>query len=131
MFPLQSVERVSEVYSLGDVSIVSCKPGTGAAGMPSKTWTIMATGTPIIASFDLGGEMERTIREAKCGFCVEAGNARRLADAVLELYGDSEQKVRMGLNARNYVEEYACKEICIGQYIEEIERVMAAHNFKE
>lgn len=131
MFPLQSVERVSEVYSLGDVSIVSCKPGTGAAGMPSKTWTIMATGTPIIASFDLGGEMERTIREAKCGFCVEAGNARRLADAVLELYGDSEQKVRMGLNARNYVEEYACKEICIGQYLEEIERVMAAHNFKE
>lgn len=131
MFPLQSVERVSEVYSLGDVSIVSCKPGTGAAGMPSKTWTIMATGTPIIASFDLGGEMERTIREEKCGFCVEAGNARRLADAVLELYGDSEQKVRMGLNARNYVEEYACKEICIGQYLEEIERVMAAHNFKE
>lgn len=131
LFPLQPAERVSEVYSLGDVSIVSCKPGTGSAGMPSKTWTIMATGTPIIASFDLGGEMERTIREAKCGFCVEAGNARRLADAVLELYGDSEQKVRMGLNARNYVEEYACKEICIGQYLEEIERVMAAHNFKE
>ena len=131
LFPFQSAERVSEVYSLGDVSIVSCKPGTGSVGMPSKTWTIMATGTPIIASFDLGGEMERTIHEANCGFCVEAGNARKLADAILELYYNSEQSVKMGMNARNYAEEYTCKEICVRQYIEEIEKTMKVCDLKE
>lgn len=121
IFDLQSIERVSEVYSMGDVAIIPCKPGTGGSGMPSKTWTIMATGTPIIASFDLGGEMEQMMREADCGFCAEAGNAEKLSDAILELYDDFERKVKMGLDARNYVEEYACKEICVRQYIEDIE----------
>lgn len=92
--------------------------------MPSKTWTIMATGTPIIASFDLGGEMERTIYKANCGLCVEAGDAEKLVDAILELYSDFERKMKMGLNARNYAEKYACKEICVRQYIEEIEKTM-------
>lgn len=121
IFDLQSIERVSEVYSMGDVAIIPCKPGTGGSGMPSKTWTIMATGTPIIASFDLGGEMEQIMREADCGFCAEAGNAEKLSDAILELYDDFERKVKMGLDARNYVEEYACKETCVRQYIEDIE----------
>lgn len=123
LFPLQPAERVSEVYSLGDVSIVSCKPGTGLAGMPSKTWTIMASGTPVIASFDLGGEMERTIQEANCGLCVKAGDAEKLTDAVTELYSDFKRNAKMGMNARNYVEEYACKDICVRQYIEEIEKL--------
>lgn len=120
-FDLQSIERVSEVYSMGDVAIIPCKPGTGGSGMPSKTWTIMATGTPIIASFDLGGEMEQMMREADCGFCTEAGNAEKLSDAILELYDDFELKEKKGLDARNYVEEYACKEICVRQYIKDIE----------
>lgn len=122
-FPLQSLDRVSEVYSLGDVSIVSCKPGTGSIGMPSKTWTIMAAGSAIIASFDLGGEMERVIQEANCGFCVEAGNAEKLADAIFALYCDLNQKNTMGLNARNYAVQHACKAVCVGRYIEEIESI--------
>lgn len=122
LFPLQPIERVSEVYSLGDVSIISCKPGTGSAGMPSKTWTIMATGTPIIASFDLGGEMERTIHDANCGVCVEAGNAKKLADVIFRLFNNYNQKEEMGINARMYSEQYVCKSVCVNQYISKIEK---------
>ena len=86
MYPLQPLERVSEVYSLGDVSIIPCKAGTGGSGMPSKTWTIMATGTAIIASFDLGGEMERTINRANCGVCIPSGDVVKLADAIDKLF---------------------------------------------
>lgn len=122
LFPLQPIERVSEVYSLGDVSIISCKPGTGSAGMPSKTWTIMATGTPIIASFDLGGEMERTIHDANCGVCIEAGNAKKLADVIFRLFNNYNQKEEMGINARMYSEQYVCKSVCVNQYISKIEK---------
>ena len=131
LFPLQPIERVSEVYSLGDVSIISCKPGTGSAGMPSKTWTIMATGTPIIASFDLGGEMERTIHDANCGVCIEAGNARKLADVIFRLFNNSNQKKEMGINARMYSEQYVCKTLCVNRYISEIEKVMKNYSVKE
>lgn len=121
IFPLQPMDRVSEVYSLGDVSIIPCKPGTGGSGMPSKTWTIMATGTAIIASFDLGGEMERTIQESECGYCVQAGDARVLADAIIELKNKPEIVKAMGRNARRYAEEKVSKEQAVQKYIEIIE----------
>lgn len=124
VLPLQPMDRVSEVYSLGDVSIIPCKPGTGGSGMPSKTWTIMATGTPIIASFDLGGEMERTIKEVDCGYCVEAGNATALAEKIVEMSIDPDGVERMGQNARKYAEEQVAKEQAVAQYIKIIEETM-------
>lgn len=124
IFPLQPQEKVSEVYSLGDVSIVSCRPGTGGSGMPSKTWTIMATGTPIIASFDLGGEMERTIKAAKCGYCIEAGNAEMLAEKIRELSKDTDRRKIMGINARKYAEENVSKDKAVKKYIEIIENIV-------
>lgn len=121
LFPLQSAERVSEVYSLGDASIISCKPSTGSVGMPSKTWTIMATGTPIIASFDLGGEMERTINDAKCGVCVEAANVEALVEAIMKLKGNPETNRNMGQSARRYVCEQMGKSQAVHKYIQIIE----------
>lgn len=121
MYPLQPLERVSEVYSLGNVSIISCKAGTGGSGMPSKTWTIMATGTAIIASFDLGGEMETIIETAKCGCCVEAGDSKQLADTILKLYRDPETLKLFGKNARRYAEKNVSKDSAVNKYIDIIE----------
>lgn len=121
IFPLQPMDRVSEVYSLGNVSIIPCKAGTGGSGMPSKIWTIMATGTAIIASFDLGGEMERTIQEAGCGYCIQAGDARVLAETITELKSKPEKAKAMGNNARRYAEEKVSKNQAVQKYIEIIE----------
>ncbi len=124
MYPLQPLERVSEVYSLGDVSIIPCKAGTGGSGMPSKTWTIMATGTAIIASFDLGGEMEAIIKAAKCGCCVEAGNVCSLVDVLINLRDDPVRLKSMGENARDYCEKYVEKSKAIQKYISIISSVV-------
>ena len=124
VFPLQPMNRVSEVYSLGNVSIIPCKPGTGLSGMPSKIWTIMATGTAIIASFDLGGEMERTICEAECGYCVQAGDAYALANTIERLHEEPELAIMMGANGRKYVEKKASKKQAVKKYIEIIEKTV-------
>lgn len=121
LYPLQSLERVSEVYSFGDISIIPCKPGTGSAGMPSKTWTIMATGTAIIGSFDTGGELDKTLREAGCGYCVEAGDSSKLAETIKELHANPDKVSQMGSNARKYAEENVSKSKAVGQYIKIIE----------
>jgi glycosyltransferase involved in cell wall biosynthesis len=124
LYPLQPEERISEVYSLGDVSIVSCRAGTGGSGTPSKTWTIMATGTAILASFDCNGEMDRTLRDAKCGYCVEPGNAEALADAILSLSNHRDTARQMGINARRYAEKSIAKEQAVEKYTRIIEDVL-------
>ncbi len=124
MFPLQPIERVSEVYSMADIAVISCTPGTGGSGMPSKTWTIMAAGVPIIASFDMPSEMERTIEEAECGFCARAGDENELSEKIIRVYRDSQLKERLGRNARKYAEENVSKTEAVAKYLRTIEKVV-------
>lgn len=108
-------ERVPEVYSLGDVAIITCKKGVGTSGMPSKTWSIMACDTPIIAAFDTESELAEVIEKANAGVTVEPENADKLAEAILEMKNG---KASSFCGGREYAVEYASKEKCTAKYVE-------------
>jgi len=110
LFPLQPMERVSLVYSLGDVSFVTCKKGVGVGAFPSKAVSIMATGTPIIASFDLDSDLCRIVTDNEIGLCADAEDAQGAADAILTLYNDRDLCRRYGTNARHLACERFSKE---------------------
>lgn len=100
LFPMQPAEKVSQVYSLGDASFVICKKGVGGGAFPSKAASIMATGTPVIASFDLDSDLCRLITENQTGLCAEAEDVDAAKDAVLRFYNDAALCRRYGENAR-------------------------------
>lgn len=114
-------ERVSEVYSLGNVALITCKKGVGNSGMPSKTWSIMACNTPIIASFDTDSELAEVIEKANAGVTAEPENADRLADAILEM---ANGKAMSFTGGREYTLENASKDKCTAKYIEVIKSVV-------
>lgn len=118
--PLLPQERVSEVYSLGDVALITCKKGVGTSGMPSKTWSIMACETPIIAAFDTDSELAEVIEKANAGVTVEPENADRLADAILEM---ANGKAMSFTGGREYTLENASKDKCTAKYVEVIKSV--------
>lgn len=107
-------ERVSEVYSLGDVALITCKPGTGNAGMPSKTWSIMACNTPIIASFDTDSDLADVLKTSGAGECVRPGDPEVLAEAILTCKNND----KFNCNCRGYVTKYASKHTCVSRYID-------------
>lgn len=107
-------ERVPEVYSLGDVALITCKKGVGGSGMPSKTWSIMACGTPIIAAFDTDSELAEIITRANAGVCVEPEDAAALAEAVL----DMKERSACYANGREFVTQHADKKACVAKYID-------------
>ena len=112
MYPLQPYERVSEVYSLGDASIVACKAGTGGNALPSKTWSIMACGKPVLVCFDKDTMLERLAVEHECGLFAEAENAHALTENILSLSEDKAKCEQLGKNARNYIETHLTRERC-------------------
>ena len=118
VFPLMPADRISEVYSLGDASLIMCKKGTGGAGLPSKMWSIMACKSPIIVSFDEDSELSRLITENDCGFCAPPENAQALANAVLEAYLDKQSLKQKGQNGYGYVIENASAKVCPAKYVE-------------
>ena len=107
-------ERVSEVYSLGDVALITCKKGVGNSGMPSKTWSIMACNTPIIAAFDTDSELAEVIARANAGVAVEPEDADALVIAITKMMVDGASFD----GGREYVLANASKEICTARYVE-------------
>lgn len=100
LLPLQPMERVSQVYSLGDASFVICKKGVGGGAFPSKAVSIMATATPIIASFDTDSDLCRIIEKEQIGLCAEAEDVQAAVDAILKLYNDRDLVKQQGEKAR-------------------------------
>lgn len=117
IYPLQPVSRVAEVYSLGDVCIVSCKKGYGQNAFPSKTASIMATGTPIIASFDNDSELCKVIESNNLGICSEPDNPIDLSKKIYYFKENIDKIIETGKNAREFAEENFSKEKCVKKYI--------------
>lgn len=112
--PLLPQDMVSNVYSMGDVALITCKKGVGKSGMPSKIWSIMSCNTPIIAAFDRGSELEKHINKSQSGICINPEDPVALAKAIIEFY-----EVNKKLNiSRDYVMENASKNICVRKYID-------------
>ena len=118
--PLQPFERVSQVYSLGDACIVSCKAGLGGSAMPSKTWTIMSCGRPVIANFDEGDLLENN----HCGVFSHAGNVQEFVEAIKSLQENPEQCKEMGANACQFILDNLTKEVGAKKYVDIIKSVV-------
>jgi glycosyltransferase involved in cell wall biosynthesis len=120
--PLQPYERVSQVYSLGDACIVSCKKGLGGSAMPSKTWTIMSCGRPVIASFD-EGELKEILEKNNCGVFTHAGNVQEFVAGIKNLAAEPSRRIEMGKNARQFILDNLTKEVGTRKYVDIIRGV--------
>ena len=116
--PLMPGDRISEVYSMGDVALVTCKKGVGKSGMPSKLWSIMACNTRVIASYDLDSELCSIIREYGVGQCVEPQNSDKLVEAILSEYAT--ERVEQ-TDSRIAVLQIASKNICVSNYLKQFQ----------
>jgi len=121
--PLQPVERVSYVYSLGDACIVSCKEGLGGSAMPSKSWSIMSCGRPVVASFD-EGELKEILENNNCGVFSHAGNVQEFVTAIKRLAENPTRCIEMGKNAREFILNNLTKEVGAKKYVDIIKSVV-------
>lgn len=121
--PLQPYGRVSQVYSLGDVCVVSCKAGFGGSAMPSKTWTIMSCGRPVLASFD-AGELKEMLENNRCGVFTRAGHVTEFVEAIKTLAADPVHCDEMGVRARQFILENLTRGAGTKKYIAVLKSVM-------
>lgn len=124
-FPLQPMERVSQVYGLGDVCVVSCKPGLGGAAMPSKMLSIMSAGRAVVASFDKG-ELTYILENHNCGMYAPAGDATAFAELIKHLSQNVDECKMMGENARKLILQKFTKAYGTSRYVEIIKSLTNA-----
>ncbi|MBU3197736.1 glycosyltransferase family 4 protein [Clostridium estertheticum] len=100
--PKQPATRIPEFMAASDAAFLCLtKSPLFAMTIPAKLQSYMACGIPIIASAD--GETEQIITEAKAGLCSPAGDAKKLAEVIIELSSKSnEQLNQLGIKSREY-----------------------------
>jgi colanic acid biosynthesis glycosyl transferase WcaI len=104
--PFQPRERLSEVLATADVSLVVLKSGIGYNSLPSKTFSILSSGRPVLACVDEGTDTWNFIERSRSGLCVYPESPAALAQAIHTLKDDPERRKQMGSNGRTWVERY-------------------------
>jgi colanic acid biosynthesis glycosyl transferase WcaI len=103
--PYQPRPRLPEVLASADVSLVSLQRGIGLGSLPSKTYSILASGRPVVACIDQDSETWNLIKRADAGLCVPPEDPAALVDAILTLKKDHALRDRLGRNGRNWAEQ--------------------------
>jgi colanic acid biosynthesis glycosyl transferase WcaI len=117
-------EQVPRSYSLGDIGLVLLKRDIVVESVPSKTYSIMAAGLPIVATINPQSEIGQLIHRADCGVCLEPENSAALAQAIVDLIDDPERRHRLGQNGRDYVVAHFGRRVAAEQYERIIDAAM-------
>ena len=103
LLPYQPRSMVPQIYASSDLCLVPLKLGTAQETFPSKIYTIMAAGKPVVASADQNSELAWVVQEAACGWAVPPDDIQALTAVIRESIRESKKLSQMGQRGRNYV----------------------------
>jgi colanic acid biosynthesis glycosyl transferase WcaI len=103
----QPIARLPEVLATGDIHVVPLKAGLGRVSVPSKTYSILAAGRPVLAAIDPGTEVPRILAESGGGVAVPPDDPVAFCNALQRLVADPEGRQRMAVAGRQWVEHAA------------------------
>jgi len=101
---MQPRERLPEVLAAGDLHVVPLKRGLARSSVPSKLYSILAAGRPVLASVDAGTEVATTIERASAGVSVPPEDPDAFCAALADLLDDPARRTAMGESGRAFVE---------------------------
>lgn len=99
----QPKERVPEVLATGDIHLVPLKRGLGRVSVPSKTYSILAAGRPVLAAIDPGTEVPRMLAASGGGVAVAPDDPTAFHDGLAGLLLDPGAAASMGAAGREWV----------------------------
>jgi colanic acid biosynthesis glycosyl transferase WcaI len=119
----QPKERLPEVLASADLHVVPLKAGLGSVSVPSKTYSILAAGRPVLAAIDADTEVPRMVAASGGGRVVPPDDLAAFVAAVREMVGDPAALAAQGAAARAWVEHAASPQAVAAAYAALIERL--------
>jgi colanic acid biosynthesis glycosyl transferase WcaI len=114
--PYQPEERIAEVLSAADLSLVPLRRGLSRFCVPSKVYSILASGRAVGAIVDPGSDVARIVEESGCGFRVDPDDIEGLAAEILRLSADPDRAAEHGRRGRRWGERRGSLERALHDY---------------
>ena len=114
-----------EALAISDCFVVSLRGGLTGLAVPSKTYTYMMAGKPIIAIIGDESDIARDLLENDAGFVVDEHDHLSLVRALEDLLSDESKRLSMGSNCRRvYLQKYTLGK-STQKYVDMFRRIMA------
>ena len=97
----QPADRLNEVLATGDIHLVPLRRGLGRVSVPSKTYSILAAGRPVVAAIDTDSEVNRIVTTTGCGAVVAPDDTEAFIDAIRAVLGTADLGAGMGRAGRD------------------------------
>jgi glycosyltransferase involved in cell wall biosynthesis len=105
--PFRPVEQVPHVMMAGDLHIVTIRRGLEGVVVPSKLYSILAAGRPVLAVAPPESDAAHIVCESGCGIAVDPDDPAAVARAICELRNDPVRLAKMGRRAQETADKYA------------------------
>jgi glycosyltransferase involved in cell wall biosynthesis len=105
--PFRPVEQVPHVMMAGDVHIITVKRGLEGVVVPSKLYSTLAAGRPVLVVAAANSDAARIVTNAGCGLTADPDDPAAVAAALRQLRHDPARLAEMGRRARETAKTYA------------------------
>lgn len=105
--PFRPVEQVPHVMIAGDLHIVTVKRGLEGVVVPSKLYSTLAAGRPVLAIAAPESDAARIVTSSGCGLSADPDDPAAVAAAIRALRSDPARLAEMGRRARETAKSYA------------------------
>lgn len=111
----QPIERLGEVLASADIHVVPLRAGLASISVPSKVYSILAAGRPILAAIDVDTEIPRILATSGAGITVPPEDVAKFISAMRWLVDQPDLRVEMGNKGRQWVEQHVSpKAVALG-----------------
>jgi len=119
--PLQPLLELNNLLNLADVHLLPQKAGAADLVLPSKLTGMMASGKPIIATADVGTQIDQVVNGA--GVVVPPEKVDAFVSAIMNLAADRELRVKFGKMARAYAVNYLGSEVVLTSFAKSLAKI--------
>ena len=113
-----------DALNISDCFLVSLTDGLTGLCVPSKTYSYMMAGKPIIAIMGKDSDIVRDLEKYNCGYAMEVGEYSKLVSSIKELHSNSYNRKLMGENCREVFLAKYTKEKCTQQYVDMMKNIL-------
>jgi glycosyltransferase involved in cell wall biosynthesis len=105
--PFRPVAQIAHVMMGGDLHIITVKRGLEGVVVPSKLYSTLAAGRPILAVAPPDSDAARIVVESECGLAADPDDPAAVVAAIRQLRAQPARLAEMGRRARETAAKYA------------------------
>lgn len=106
LLPFRPVEQIPHVMMAGDVHVVTVKRGLEGVVVPSKLYSILAAGRPVLAVASTECDASRIATQSECGMAADPDDPVAVAQAIRKLRDCPARLAKMASRARDVASNY-------------------------